>query len=85
MRDHTVTGTLLKIDWYPGLILAGETKVRGEVYEVSPGLLKELDAFEGLGVNDEYQRVMIDEMWIYEWKKGAGGYEVVSSGDWLVA
>lgn len=83
VRDQTITGTLLVIDWYPGLILYGETEVKGEVYEVSPELLKELDHFEGIVQSGEYQRVMIDEMWIYEWQNGSEGYEVVSSGDWL--
>ena len=26
-----VPGTLVKIDWYPGLVLKGDTRVKGEV------------------------------------------------------
>jgi len=90
-----VEGSLLKIDWYPGLVLGSGRWVKGEVYEIGPELLKELDEFEGIGLEDErngeYHRVkreiLLDgsstEVWIYEWLKGLEGFEVVSSGDWL--
>ncbi len=90
-----VEGTLVKIDWYPGLVLGSGGLVKGGVYEISPELLKELDAFEGIGLEDdrngEYHRVKrsvlvagaSQEVWIYEWLKGIEGYEIVSSGDWL--
>ncbi|MEJ6723953.1 MAG: gamma-glutamylcyclotransferase family protein [Akkermansiaceae bacterium] len=90
-----VEGTLLKIDWYPGLVLGLGGWVKGEVYEIGAELLKELDEFEGIGLEDErngeYHRVkrevLLDgsptEVWIYEWLKGLEGFEVVSSGDWL--
>ncbi len=90
-----VKGTLVKITWYPGLVLEGETKVKGEVYEVGPDLLKELDLFEGIGLEDErngeYHRVRAEvslegelrEVWIYEWLKGVENYPKVASGDWL--
>jgi gamma-glutamylcyclotransferase (GGCT)/AIG2-like uncharacterized protein YtfP len=92
-----IPGTLVKIDWYPGLVLKGDTLVQGEVYEVGPELLGELDEFEGIGLGDdhtgEYHRIkalvnldgQATEVWIYEWLKGVEGYEVVSSGDWLGA
>ena len=91
-----VPGTLVKIDWYPGLVLEGETLVKGEVYEVGAELLRELDEFEGIGLEDErngeYHRIKTTvslghetvEVWIYEWLKGVEGYQVVDSGDWLV-
>ena len=90
-----VPGTLVKIDWYPGLVLEGETLVQGEVYEVGLDLLKELDEFEGIGLKDnpngEYRRIQaevslggkLETIWIYEWLKGIDDYEVVGSGDWL--
>ena len=92
-----VSGTLVKIDWYPGLVLGGETTVKGEVYEVGPELMKELDEFEGIGLEDErngeYHRVKAEvtfeeeplNVWIFEWLKGVDGYPVVESGDWLDA
>jgi gamma-glutamylcyclotransferase (GGCT)/AIG2-like uncharacterized protein YtfP len=90
-----VEGTLLKIDWYPGLVLGSGEWVKGEVYEIGPELLKELDEFEGIGLEDdrngEYHRVKRDvsldgtptDVWIYEWLKGSEGFEIVGSGDWL--
>lgn len=92
----TVRGTLVKVDWYPGLVLEGETEVKGEVYEVDEETLRELDEFEGIGVederNDEYKRVQAlvrlqdggtITCSIYEWQLGVESYEVVSHGDWL--
>ncbi len=90
-----VGGTLVKIDWYPGLVLSGHQVVKGEVYEVGPELLRELDEFEGIGEGverfGEYQRVRTEvriagesvEVWIYQWLKGIEGYRIVESGDWL--
>ena len=90
-----VPGILVKIDWYPGLVLKGVTPVKGEVYEIGPELLKELDEFEGVGLEDdrngEYHRIRAEvnlagdltTVWIYEWLKGTADYEVVESGDWL--
>ena len=92
-----VLGILVKIDWYPGLVLKGDTRVKGEVYEVGADLLKKLDKFEGIGSQDEveaeYHRIRIDvslreeptKAWVYEWLKGIKDYEVVHSGDWLSA
>ena len=92
-----VEGTLVKIDWYPGLVLVSGGLVKGEVYEISAELLSELDAFEGIGLEDdrngEYHRVRKEvslddtptEVWIYEWLKGIEDYEVVASGDWLAS
>lgn len=90
-----VAGTLVKIDWYPGLVLGEGGLVKGEVYEVSSELLAELDAFEGIGEiedrNGEYHRIRAEvilngepqDVWIYEWLKGISGYQIVASGDWL--
>ena len=94
--EASVVGTLVKVDWYPGLVLEGETRVKGEVYEVDEQTVRELDAFEGIGVederNDEYKRVtamvLLEdgremECSIYEWQLGVAAYEVVANGDWL--
>lgn len=92
-----VSGTLVRVDWYPGLVLGGGSMVLGEVYKVGPELMNELDEFEGIGSEDErngeYHRVKAEvsfkgeplNVWIYEWLKGVEGYPVVESGDWLGA
>ena len=94
LGETTVTGTLVKIDWYPGLVLEGSSQVRGEVYEINDQILAELDEFEGIG-NDtrvgEYARVLTTiefegasyEVFVYEWQKGISDYEIVTNGDWL--
>lgn len=92
----TVSGTLVKVDWYPGLVLKGDTAVKGEVYEVDEQTLAELDAFEGIVsdevYNGEYKRIKgkvqfehdeTCECFIYEWQLGVAAYEVVANGDWL--
>lgn len=94
LGETTLKGTLVKIDWYPGLVLSGKTPVLGEVYAVDEELLAKLDEFEGLtnGSNEgEYARVTAvvkvgsakHEVCVYEWQKGVADYEVVSNGDWL--
>ena len=92
----TVRGTLVKVDWYPGLVLTGSTVIQGEVYAVDEETLRKLDEFEGVGRedtrNDEYQRVsttvkLVDggelECQIYEWQLGTKDYVEVENGDWL--
>ncbi|MEZ4297112.1 MAG: gamma-glutamylcyclotransferase family protein, partial [Polyangiaceae bacterium] len=39
--------TLVDLGPYPALVLGGDTAVSGELFEVSPALLAELDDFEG--------------------------------------
>jgi len=92
----SVSGVLVKVDWYPGLVLGPEGRVFGEVYEVNEQVLAELDVFEGVGLSDEregeYQRVKAQvvlengetrDCLIYEWQLGVENYEKVANGDWL--
>lgn len=95
VAEGLVRGTLVKVDWYPGLVLGGEGWVRGEIYEVTPETLASLDEFEGVGVegdrDGEYRRITAEvrledgsltECLVYEWLKGITDYEVVTNGDW---
>ena len=92
----SVFGTLVKVSWYPRLVLGGKAKAYGEVYETGRELLANLDTFEGVGQvgvrAPEYERRRVEvtmesgeslECWFYEWLLGTGGYEVVQNGDWL--
>ena len=94
--EALVRGVLVKVDWYPGLVLEGDSEVKGEVYFVDEETLKELDEFEGIGTegacNDEYERVEAEvrladgsalRCSLYEWQLGVDSYEVVANGDWL--
>jgi gamma-glutamylcyclotransferase (GGCT)/AIG2-like uncharacterized protein YtfP len=93
----SVAGTLVRISWYPGLVLdPQEGPVRGEVWEVSSRLLAELDRFEGCdpasGEGEEYRRVRalvkLDDggesaAWLWDWKGGVAGHPRVEGGDWM--
>jgi gamma-glutamylcyclotransferase (GGCT)/AIG2-like uncharacterized protein YtfP len=93
-----VRGVLHDFDQYPGLRLAGDAGwVIGELFDVTPGTLTQLDEWEGIdpSVPDagEYRRVRL----VAEREDGAAkecwGYEiarekcvdrpVISSGDWI--
>lgn len=86
-----VRGRLYRIDWYPGLVLDDSAgPVLGEVYEVSNGILDDLDAFEG----DAYLRVNIEvrlsdstsaEAWLWEWNRSTDEYRRITGGDWLAS
>jgi gamma-glutamylcyclotransferase (GGCT)/AIG2-like uncharacterized protein YtfP len=86
-----VRGRLYQIDWYPGLVL-DETgdEICGEIYELPPGLLDELDRFEG----PAYRRVRVQATsggdpkspvcaWLWEWLGPVDESRRIRSGDWL--
>lgn len=87
-----VKGRLYHIDWYPGLVPDGNAgEVLGEVYQVSAGILDELDRFEG----SEYRRVRVEvncggnhrspfSAWLWEWLGPCAENQRIASGDWLV-
>ncbi len=84
-----VRGRLYRIGWYPGLVLelAGGL-VAGDVFDVSPELLVQLDEFEGA----EYRRIQtrvvtghgeLENVWVWEWRGAVDGYLQLAHGDWL--
>lgn len=92
----SVRGSIYRIDWYPGLVLEEAGDVIGEIYEVEPWLLAELDLFEGLPVGEtegsEYRRVRADTIaadgrkfsaWVWEWLGPVDDFKKVTGGDWL--
>jgi gamma-glutamylcyclotransferase (GGCT)/AIG2-like uncharacterized protein YtfP len=97
VAEGSVAGRLIKVDWYPGLVLDAEAgPARGEVWEVSPELLAELDRYEGCdpesGIGADYRRVMASvrlddggtsDAWVWDWTGPADGFPVIESGDWL--
>jgi gamma-glutamylcyclotransferase (GGCT)/AIG2-like uncharacterized protein YtfP len=84
-----VNGRLYQIDWYPGLVLdEAADGITGEVYQVSPAVLEELDRFEG----PEYRRLQtairlsdgeIVSAWVWEWQGPVDESRHITSGDWL--
>jgi gamma-glutamylcyclotransferase (GGCT)/AIG2-like uncharacterized protein YtfP len=96
----TTIGTLLRIDWYPGLLLApGPGPVIGELWQIHHGgIWPRLDAYEGCGESDEppheYVRRPLQTLseslgeasaWAYVYTGPEDGCEVIQSGDWLRA
>ena len=89
LSSGTVNGRLYQIDWYPGLVLddkAGE--IIGEIYQVPPAVLEELDRFEGA----EYRRLQTQarlsdggnvSAWVWEWLGPVDEIRLIKSGDWL--
>jgi gamma-glutamylcyclotransferase (GGCT)/AIG2-like uncharacterized protein YtfP len=92
----TIRGRMYRLGWYPGLVLdeAGDELV-GEVYEVGPTLLAELDLFEGLSAGEiqgsEYRRVRVTVnggrealiSWVWEWLGPVLESKRIAGGDWL--
>lgn len=93
-----VRGRMYQIDWYPGLVLDPEGDwVTGEVWEVTPDKLAELDEYEG----EEYRRVRTrpawtkdsaeafnlelepQPVWLWEWTGPVDADSRVRTGDWL--
>lgn len=95
VASGTVTGVMYRIDWYPGVVLGGNQRVRGEIFDVGQDQLAALDAFEGVSAAEvagsEYRRVktavLTDggeiEAWIWEWIGPTDGARPVRDGDWL--
>lgn len=89
----SVKGSLFRIDWYPGLVLAehddSDERVRGDLWEVVDlPTLRVLDDYEG----DDYERrdvaVDIDGGAVtpasaYVYIKATTDLQRVASGDWL--
>lgn len=89
------TGTLYQMGWYPGLVLGGEQRVVGEVYEISPELERRLDEIEEVlpePTNEYFKRIItvniegLDvECVVYEINPDrAQGKTRIGSGDWVL-
>jgi gamma-glutamylcyclotransferase (GGCT)/AIG2-like uncharacterized protein YtfP len=90
-----VKGQLYSRGWYPGIRLGGDQWVVGEVYDISPELLAQLDVLEEVAPvpSGEYQRlntlVLCGEKQllceIYELSTDfAKRSQVLDQGNWLV-
>lgn len=96
---HVAGASLVRVDWYPGLVLGSDGTVRGELYEIDGigTLLQELDIYEEfLGYEDPqslYRRsllnVVADEgpalAWTYVFLGDSDSLPRVSSGFWMDA
>jgi gamma-glutamylcyclotransferase (GGCT)/AIG2-like uncharacterized protein YtfP len=87
----TVAGTLYAVAWYPGLVLAGEGAVHGELYELPSGradaILHSLDDYEGGGFRRRKVTAALAsgdrcEAWTYAYLGPVHALEVIASGDY---
>ncbi|RZL45580.1 MAG: gamma-glutamylcyclotransferase [Variovorax sp.] len=92
--DGEITGTLYDLGDYPGALLAGPGKLRGEVYRITPAVEAALDALEGIeedGSGEYLKRevdVWVDGTWlaclVYEIHlERVRDAPVIASGDWF--
>lgn len=99
LRAGWVGGALYDLGEYPGLRLDADTgRVVGEIYDVPPATLAELDELEGYDPArvdaSEYVRKRtlvrgesgeVDECWVYEIaERSAAGRRRIAGGDWLL-
>ena len=95
MGMASVKGQLYSRGWYPGIRLGGEQWVQGEVYDISPALLAQLDVLEEVAPvpSGEYQRVTVEVLCgeqklvceIYELSREfAERSQLLDQGNWLV-
>lgn len=79
--------TMLNLGHYPGVIAPGGGSILGEVYGVSPRLLRDLDRLED--VPRLYRRESLATpwgmAWLYLYQARALGATAIDDGDWLRA
>ena len=93
--DAEIGGVLYDLGAYPGVVLGGTGRVRGEVYRIAPMVERALDVLEGVQEdgNGEYLKRELTVVvggrelpcLVYEIQRGrADGAPVIPSGDWFV-
>jgi gamma-glutamylcyclotransferase (GGCT)/AIG2-like uncharacterized protein YtfP len=85
----TLSGRLYAPDWFPALLPGGGGKVQGEVWRIEdPGILAELDAYEGEAYVRETGQVTTEDgrrvtAWTYRYLADLTGVPLIASGDYL--
>jgi len=75
----TVPGSIYRVSHYPAYRPEPRGEVHGELYRLTDPetTLKALDEYEG----EDFERVVIKDAWIYQYKKEPPRYSRISSGD----
>ena len=90
LGDAAVDGTLYKVDWYPGLVLTGNSRVQGELFELpaarADAMIAALDAYEGSGYGRETAGVQLADgrvvaSWLYVYLGPTRGLDTIASGN----
>jgi gamma-glutamylcyclotransferase (GGCT)/AIG2-like uncharacterized protein YtfP len=94
LGEASIAGTLYDLGAYPGVVLGGAGRVKGEVYVVEPSVEAALDVLEEVADDDsgEYikRRVRVEvggqpvDCLVYEIHPSRiAGRRVIGSGDWI--
>ena len=89
-----IAGTLFNLGAYPGAVLGGDRRIKGEVYRIAPTLEVQLDLLEEVKPDGsgEYIRrnVRVEiagrtiDCLVYEIHRARiAGKSIIASGDWL--
>jgi len=75
----TVPGSIYRVSHYPAYRPQPVGEVHGELYRLTDPetTLKALDEYEG----EDFERVVMKDAWIYQYKKEPPRYSRISSGD----
>ena len=89
----SISGRLIHIDQYPGLIHCDKQRVNGELYQVSDALISELDRYEGCFESPpHYLREEIEVLLengettsaqVYVFQLPEPHHEEIECGDWI--
>jgi gamma-glutamylcyclotransferase (GGCT)/AIG2-like uncharacterized protein YtfP len=94
VMDGWIAGTLYDLGAYPGAVLGGAGRIRGEIYRITPALEAQLDRLEGVkpdGTGEYLKRELQVEAGeqhlaclVYEIHPArTAGRPVIGSGDWM--
>ncbi|MDE3198904.1 MAG: gamma-glutamylcyclotransferase [Acidobacteriota bacterium] len=80
VEQTAMPGSIFRVGPYPGYRRTPEGAVRGEVYRLrnAAETLRALDEYEG----EEYERVAVNGIWIYQYKVQPPEIERILSGDY---
>ena len=92
--EASIAGTLYDLGAYPGVVLGGAGRVKGEVYRIEPAVEVALDLLEEVAQDDSGEyirrevRVAVGAHWldclVYEIHPSRiAGRSVIGSGDWI--
>ena len=92
--DGEIAGTLYDLGLYPGAVLGGGGRIKGEVYRIAPGVEAQLDMLEEVkpdGSGEYIRREVVVQVagrqiacLVYEIHPSRiAGRSVIASGDWM--
>jgi gamma-glutamylcyclotransferase (GGCT)/AIG2-like uncharacterized protein YtfP len=94
VAEASIAGTLYDLGAYPGVVLGGAGRVKGEVYRIEPAVEAALDLLEEVAQDDSGEyikrevRVALGAQWldclVYEiHPTRIAGHPVIAGGDWI--